>query len=105
MAVELRCEAARGRGYAATMRRDAESLMRLLRLEGCELSLLIVGDRAMRKLDRRYRGKDRPTDVLSFSQLEEGPAGAAQRPAALPRGRSGPALAARLLVAQALACG
>jgi probable rRNA maturation factor len=25
-----------------------------------------VGDRAMRRLNRGYRGKDRPTDVLSF---------------------------------------
>ena len=36
-----------------------------------ELSLLICGDRRMRRLNRRYRHKDRTTDVLSF------PAGAA----------------------------
>jgi rRNA maturation RNase YbeY len=30
-----------------------------------------VGDKAMRSLNRRYRGKDRTTDVLSFS-LREG---------------------------------
>jgi probable rRNA maturation factor len=30
------------------------------------LSLLITGDREMRRLNRRFRGKDRPTDVLSF---------------------------------------
>jgi len=33
--------------------------------------VLLVGDRAMRTLNRRYRGKDKATDVLSFS-LREG---------------------------------
>lgn len=33
--------------------------------------MLFVGDRAMRTLNRQYRGKDRTTDVLSFS-LREG---------------------------------
>lgn len=32
--------------------------------------MLFTGDRAMRTLNRRYRGKDRPTDVLSFSFRE-----------------------------------
>ena len=34
------------------------------------MSLLLVGDRAMRGLNRRYRGKDRSTDVLSFAFRE-----------------------------------
>lgn len=40
--------------------------------------MLLVGDRAMRTLNRRYRGKDRTTDVLSFSLQEGG--GPAVRP-------------------------
>ena len=44
---------------ALTGRRDAE------------LSVLLVGDKAMRSLNRRYRNKDRTTDVLSFP-LQEG---------------------------------
>ena len=31
-----------------------------------EVALVIAGDRALRDLNRRYRGKDKPTDVLSF---------------------------------------
>jgi probable rRNA maturation factor len=31
-----------------------------------ELSLVLSGDRALRSLNARYRGKDTPTDVLSF---------------------------------------
>lgn len=33
-----------------------------------ELSMVLLNDRAMRVLNAQYRGKDRPTDVLSFPQ-------------------------------------
>ncbi len=50
------------------------SLRKLLSLTGqrnAEVSVLLVGDKAMRSLNRQYRGKDRTTDVLSFP-LREG---------------------------------
>jgi probable rRNA maturation factor len=40
---------------------------------GCppsEISVAIVGDRAIRILNREYLGKDRPTNVISFSMQE-----------------------------------
>ncbi len=37
---------------------------------GAVISILFVGDEKMRELNRTYRGIDRTTDVLSFSQLE-----------------------------------
>lgn len=36
-----------------------------------EISILFVDDEGIRVLNKNYRGKDRATDVLSFSQLEE----------------------------------
>lgn len=36
------------------------------------LDVTLVDDRRMRRLNRRYRGEDRPTDVLAFAQ-DEGP--------------------------------
>lgn len=39
--------------------------------EETELSISIVGDRTMRRVNRDYLGKDRPTNVISFS-LQEG---------------------------------
>jgi probable rRNA maturation factor len=42
--------------------------MRALKLSGVELSLSIVGDARIRALNREWRGKDKPTDVLSFPQ-------------------------------------
>jgi probable rRNA maturation factor len=35
-----------------------------------EVSLLLCGDERIRKLNRDYRSKDRPTDVLSFPEHE-----------------------------------
>lgn len=51
---------------------------------GCpdaELSIVITGDAEIRELNRRWRGKDKPTDVLSFSQIEGGANGQKRRPA------------------------
>jgi len=56
VAVELKCEAVRGRALLRALRRDAAAMLRLLGLEACELSLVIVGDRAIRRLNRDYRG-------------------------------------------------
>ena len=48
---------------------------RILSALGCpdatELSISIVGDRTIRIINRDYLGKDRPTNVISFS-LQEG---------------------------------
>ncbi|MCW9035502.1 MAG: rRNA maturation RNase YbeY [Rhodospirillales bacterium] len=35
-----------------------------------EISLLLTGDAAVQKLNRDYRGQDKPTNVLSFAALE-----------------------------------
>jgi probable rRNA maturation factor len=35
-----------------------------------ELSLMLTGDEGLRALNREYRGKDEPTDVLSFPLLD-----------------------------------
>jgi probable rRNA maturation factor len=39
-------------------------------MDQAEVSVLLVGDRRMRQLNRRYRRKDRTTDVLSFAFLD-----------------------------------
>jgi probable rRNA maturation factor len=36
-----------------------------------EISLLITGQERIQELNRDYRGKDQPTDVLSFSMSEQ----------------------------------
>jgi probable rRNA maturation factor len=41
-----------------------------LRVSG-EVALVFTGDRRMRRLNQQYRGKDEPTDVLSFPGSRE----------------------------------
>jgi probable rRNA maturation factor len=53
----------------ALVHRAADAVMGDLALavpEGCELSLLFVEDERIRALNRDWRGKDKPTNVLSF---------------------------------------
>ncbi|MFA5086416.1 MAG: rRNA maturation RNase YbeY [Candidatus Paceibacterota bacterium] len=39
--------------------------------KGGEISIAIVGSSEIRKLNRKYRKKDKPTDVLSFGKVGE----------------------------------
>jgi len=55
---------------AERVARRGRRLLAALRLSGAELSLVLVSDAVMRRLNRDWRGKDRPTDVLSFAQRE-----------------------------------
>lgn len=38
-----------------------------------EVSFMLTDDRGMRRLNRTYRGKDKPTNVLSFASLDTKP--------------------------------
>ena len=49
-----------------SIERRLRVLLERLDLPEAELSVLFTGERAMRRLNRTYRGIDRPTDVLSF---------------------------------------
>jgi len=41
----------------------------------CEINVLITDDKAIRKMNRSFRGIDEPTDVLSFPMREFAPPG------------------------------
>jgi probable rRNA maturation factor len=58
---EVRGSGVNGRALVATARRLLAAMN-----EPASLSLTLIGDDAMRTLNRDYRGKDAPTDVLSF---------------------------------------
>ena len=48
----------------------ARAMLAALQLEDAEWSIVLTGDDQIQKLNRMYRDKDRPTDVLAFSQQE-----------------------------------
>ena len=54
--------------------RFAARARRAARLHG-EVEVLVAGDRELRALNCRFRGKDRPTDVLAFPAAGNGLAG------------------------------
>ncbi len=58
-----------GQHAASVLRSAARSWVRE------ELSIALVSDREIRALNRRWRGKDRATDVLAFPLLEPGSLG------------------------------
>lgn len=70
MPAELTCRVASARPYARVLRADALTLLQILGLDHCELSLMLVSDSGIRRLNREFREKDQATDVLSFPQLE-----------------------------------
>jgi probable rRNA maturation factor len=47
-------------------------LLEALACQSCDLGVIIIDDARMRRLNARYRGIDRPTDVLAFA-MREGP--------------------------------
>jgi len=49
---------------------DAALVLGEFGLDHAELSVLLCDDATIQPLNRQYRDKDKPTDVLSFSQLE-----------------------------------
>jgi len=64
--VDVRSEHPAGGRQLARLARVARRFLALLDLSGVELSILVVTDRGIRTLNRSWRRKDRPTDVLSF---------------------------------------
>lgn len=55
---------------APEVRRRAQAMLTALQLKKVEVSLVMTNDDQIRDLNRVYRGKDRPTDVLAFAQRE-----------------------------------
>jgi probable rRNA maturation factor len=84
VAVEIGCRTIRARPYLKALASDAAALMRAVGAPQAELSLSFVTDRAIRRLNRDFRGKDSATDVLSFPQFGPDALAAATRAAEPP---------------------
>ena len=81
MPVEVSCDLKGAGRYARGARDDAMRLLGFANLEEAELSLLLTGDRRIAELNRAYRRKSGPTDVLSFGRF--GPAKARWKTASI----------------------
>lgn len=68
MPVAVRSEGVRGPSRA--LRADGVALLRFLGRPAAELSVLLCSDPFIAALNLQYRGKEGPTDVLSFAMDE-----------------------------------
>ena len=71
MAIELYSPQRKVRGFdLAGLRQRIAAIESIMELAEKEVCVTLVSNRRIHKLNRDYRGKDAPTDVLSFAQNE-----------------------------------
>jgi ssRNA-specific RNase YbeY (16S rRNA maturation enzyme) len=73
--VEVRAENLEPPSWIDALHDYALSALDHLRIVGWELSILLTDDELIAGLNRDYRGKEGPTDVLSFAALDDHPRG------------------------------
>ncbi|MCB2182205.1 MAG: rRNA maturation RNase YbeY [Desulfobulbaceae bacterium] len=71
MSVLLQSEVARLPFEQQELEEAAAKLLRSLQRQDCELSILLVDDAKITKLNDQYRGKKKPTNVLSFPMFDD----------------------------------
>src|SRR3972149_3272641 len=73
MGIQIRNGQRRRRVGLSRLRRVGERTLSVLGRPSDEVSVLLVGDRAIRRLNRAYLNHDHPTDVLAFPQPKSFP--------------------------------
>jgi len=73
--VDIRWERRPSKPAAEILRRVITECLESLGLQDSEVHVLIAGDDRLRRLNDRYLGRDRPTDVLSFPDGDLLPSG------------------------------
>lgn len=75
MPVEIVRRAAGRKFSRRGLKQIALAVLQLTEQQDAELSLAIIGNAEMQKLNAQYRHKDYPTDVLSFPAVQNLPCG------------------------------
>jgi len=68
------------RGVKPALRRAIEAAAAPMQLDQSELAIVLTDDAAIRELNHRWRGRDAPTNVLSFPAHGLVPPGSGPRP-------------------------
>lgn len=71
MPILFRNEQRKHKINSRSLKGQIELVLKKLGLQNSELSILIVNDAKIRKLNSQYRNIDKPTDVLSFAQEDD----------------------------------
>ncbi len=70
MRIEILKRKRQGTPKISDLKLDIGVVLNALHLKDAEISVVLTDDHEIRELNRQYRGIDKPTDVLSFSQIE-----------------------------------
>lgn len=70
MAIEVQNEARDRRVSVRDLKRVAKHVCEAIGYAKAELSIVLTGDAQIHALNKQWRGKDKPTDVLSFPQAD-----------------------------------
>lgn len=70
MSITIITNDARWKGLGPTITRAGEAALAQRKLKSAALSILLTNDKEVRALNAQYRGKDKPTNVLSFPDGE-----------------------------------
>ena len=69
--IDVLTESPHWKGLAPAVRRAAEAVLKAERKAKWSVVISLSDDASVRALNKQYRGKDRPTNVLSFPDGEE----------------------------------
>ncbi|MDD2913079.1 MAG: rRNA maturation RNase YbeY [Candidatus Pacebacteria bacterium] len=53
------------------LKKTAKRVIKGEKCDNCNLSIVVVGEKRMKAINRKYRKKNKPTDVLSFSMDDD----------------------------------
>ena len=68
--INITAEIPKPRFSPVRLKKNVRAILKTLGWKKAALSLLLTGDRGIRKLNKKYLRHDRPTDVIAFGQLE-----------------------------------
>jgi probable rRNA maturation factor len=69
--IEGRAALPRNNVTSTLIKEISEKILRYLKLTNVTLSVIITDNAVIQDINKQYRGKDRPTDVISFAYREE----------------------------------
>lgn len=52
------------------IKKNVKKIFKFLKIKNTAISIAVVGDKEMRGLNKKYRGKNKTTDILSFGERD-----------------------------------
>jgi len=68
--VDISCSGVDSLPWLGNLENICLKILNIMQKNGWEVSILFCNDAYIKELNKKYRGIDKPTDVLAFSQVE-----------------------------------